>query len=302
MNANELGVSSPSMPCHLSSQWLIAKDGHRIQVDVSFDPDSCHSNIIILPIGVTAESLWPMIWQLRQWSSVYVIYSRFVLDVTIRMLTDEAIDASAHARDLISLMDHFALSRAGLFGYCTGALIAVRAAFLVGNRFSALVCCNGVFETSRRTVYEREFDDIIKSCVRRPRIASMVRDILVAKVDVNQEFYEYTTIALRDAETFYKYVMCLNAVYEEGLSGLGNPVNTPALLIASAEDNIASAQNSAVALAFLSQAELLILDGEDHYLPCRAGTPAIAAIDNFLRLQAINLLTESLSKKESAHG
>ncbi len=295
INSIELLLNDNEMPCHLSSQWLIAADGHRIRVDVCLDPDSSYANVIILPIGVTADPLLPMILQLRRWSSVYVIYSRFVLDGAMSSLTDEAIDASAHARDLITLMDHFALSRAGLFGYCTGALIAVRAALLLENRFSALVCCNGAFESSSRTAYEREFYDLVKSCAGRPRVASTVRDILAAKVDVNQEFYQYTSIALRDAETFYKYVMCVHAVYAEGLSGLRTTIDTPALLIASAEDKIASPQGSDLPLAFLSQAEQLILDGEDHYLPCRADTPALVAMDNFMRLQAEKPLIEALA-------
>ncbi len=295
INPVKLVLSDSEMPCHLSSEWLIAADSQRFQVDVCLNPESSYANVIVLPIGVTADPLLPMIRQLRRWSSVYVIYSRFVLDSATSTLTDEAIDASSHARDIITLMEHFALSRAGLLGYCTGALIAVRAALLLENRFSALVCCNGAFETSRRTDYEREFDDLIKSCAGRPRVASTVRDILAAKVDVNQEFYQHTSIALRDAETFYKYVMCVHAVYAEGLSGLCNSVDTPTLLIASAEDKIASPQSSDLPLAFLSQAEKLILDGEDHYLPCRPGTPALVTMDNFLRLQAEKPLTEAMA-------
>lgn len=98
----------------------------------------------------------------------------------------------------------------------------------------------------------------------------------------------HTSIAVRDDETFYKYVTCLQAMYAEGLAGIDRTLDTPALLIAGSADQIASPENSLAPRALLTRSELRILQGEDHYLPCRPNGEALGIIDEFLRTHLVS--------------
>lgn len=270
-------------PHGLSKTCFTSWDGSRLRVDVRYCADTSHAVVLLLPIGVAAHPLLPLISVLGNWATVYVLYSRFVLDPAITLDPDSRIDASAHSKDVTALAEHFDLSDFGIFGYCTGALIAFRSAFLLPEQAKAIVCCSGAFELSQRTEYERELVELVSACAGQRRTARAVRRVVSAKQDSSAEFHEHTSLALRDDETFYKYATCLQAMYDEGLSGIEGRIDTPALLIAGSRDEIVSPENSYLPRPYLANSELRILEGEDHYLPCRPGSRSLDIIDDFLR-------------------
>lgn len=257
-------------------------DGQCVQVETFTQGTGRAAVILLLPIGVTAASVAPLIGTLSAWCDVYALRSRFVLDEDIVLEESHRIDASAHERDVGALADAFDLARFAVLGYCTGGLVAVRAAFRFPDRVAALASCNGAFELSQRTQYERELVEVVAACAGRRRTARIVRKTLVAARRRRSEFDEHTNLPLRDDETFYKYATCLQAMYEEGLAGLEGRSAVPSLLIAGDADEIVSPQNSSVPLPLLADAVLRIEEGGDHYLPCRPGR-TIDDIDAFLR-------------------
>lgn len=278
-----IAVEDIPPPPGLSKVRFASWDGARIRADVHRRADSPHAIVLILPVGIASHPMAPLIERLGAWSSVYALYSRFVLDADVVLDAGRAIDASAHARDVVALTSHFGVERVGLVGYCTGALVAVRSGFLLQQRAAAIACCSGAFELSERTEYERDLVDLVAACAGQRRAARVVRRAVSAKQDARAEFHQHTSIPLRDDETFYKYATCLQEMYVEGMSGIAGVIDTPTLLVAGSDDQIVSPENSDVPRAHLSNSELRILAGEDHYLACRRNASAVGLIDDFLR-------------------
>lgn len=269
---------------------FIAPDGARLRVrDVGNVGQS--PVLLCLPVGIEPDALEELIDALSETFRVVVSQSRWIHDDSIPQLdASHALDLAAHAGDIEHIINALDLGPVHLVGYCCGGLIAVAAANQLGKRVRSLTLCNGAYVLrEEESEYEKAILDLARGYAHRPRLARViyptVQERITNVVGTNGIDGENRTrhfTQFRNPETFLKYIQAIRGIFlDEAFQGL-QPLQIPALAVSGACDTMTPPSQFDEVRHLLPLATHRVLDGEDHYMPCRAESEAIALIRNFL--------------------
>lgn len=291
----ELRILQPSVVCPPLARReyeLLAADGAKLRV---LEAGSGPVVLICLPVGIQYAPMEPVIEALAVDYNVLVAQTRWVSDDEVTELTPaHATNLSAHADDLVMIAHYFGVQRAHLIGYCSGALIALAAAGLLGPRAASLTVFNGAYALrSDGSDYEQEMQDLASRYAWRPKLASLIypaiqqRMAVVGGASVDGSDFTHHFTQLRDLPTFLKFVQNIRGVFiDSSLQDL-QPVSAPVLSLAGACDAMMPASQFDCIQHLVPYARHHVLATEDHYIPCRPQSQGIVLLREFLAKCAV---------------
>lgn len=273
---------------------LIAPDGARLRVS-DRGPRHRPAVVLCLPIGVEAFALQALVDALSLDFRVLVSQSRWVQDDSVAELeAHHSVSLAAHAADVVQIVNDLVPHEVHLIGYCSGALIALAAANQLGPRVRSLTCCNGAYVLREHgSDYETAVLDLAQRYAPRPGLARVIYPTVKASIQAQvgtegraDENRAPLLTQFRDETTFIKYIKAIRGIFiGNELAQLG-PLDLPVLALSGACDGMTPASQFDEVGHLLVNAEHHVLDGEDHYMPCRPQSEALGLIRSFLQRHA----------------
>jgi ornithine cyclodeaminase/alanine dehydrogenase-like protein (mu-crystallin family)/pimeloyl-ACP methyl ester carboxylesterase len=270
---------------------LIAPDGARLHVSDSGSPHRPVA-LLCLPVGVEAFALDALIAALSGQFRVLVSQSRWVQDDgVIELEAHHNVSLGAHAADVVQIIDDLQLHDVHLIGYCSGALIALAAADKLGARVRSLTFCNGAYVLREQgSDYESDVLELAQRYAPRPGLAKVIyptvkasiRDRVGTEGRADEDRSSLLT-QFRDETTFIKYIKAIRGIFlSDELSRIGH-TDIPVLAVSGGCDGMTPASQFDEVRHLLTNAVHHVLDGEDHYMPCRPQSEAMGLIRGFLQ-------------------
>jgi pimeloyl-ACP methyl ester carboxylesterase len=280
---------------------LVAPDGARLHISDS-GPRHRPAIVLCLPVGIESFALQALVDALSGDFRVLVSQSRWIQDDGVAELAaHHDVSLTAHAADVVQIVDDLGLREAHLMGYCSGCLVALAAAHQLGARARSLTCCNASYVLREEGGdYEAALLDLARRYAPRPGLARViyptVRASILEQVGTEGRADENRAPLMtqfRDEKTFIKYIQVVRSIFiGDELSRLGR-LHLPVLSVSGACDTLARPSQFDEVRHLFANPEHHVLEGEDHYMPCRRQSEAMGLIRNFLHRQALSPLTRS---------
>lgn len=153
-----------------------------------------------------------------------------------------AVDTEAQVADLISVMNHFELSRAHLMGICGGAVIALSAAAAHGNRVNSLSLWHGDYnlgDNDLRTPHQQNFEWLMETAANDRQEASDLQTMFLDQATLATTPEPIAHVALYpyvNPELFYRYARLNDALNKTELVSRLAKITVPTLVVAGDAD------------------------------------------------------------------
>ncbi len=198
-------------------------------------------------------------------------------------------DVDAHVRDLLAVLTENGIQQAHLIGWCTGALVALKAAYLAPERVRSLVLLNGSFSLSAahpRTPFERNMRLVMPRIASSRRTAELYyRTIYLptrngggseptdqAEVQIAQllmstdpDLIHLTSYPYDSVDTLHRYGRLITETLKEDLEGWIDGVRCPALVVSGERDATEHPAASRHVASRLDDALLEVYPEMDHF-------------------------------------
>ncbi len=151
-------------------------------------------------------------------------------------------DTEAQVADLISVMNHFELSRAHLMGICGGAVIALSAAAAHGNRVNSLSLWHGDYnlgDNDLRTPHQQNFEWLMETAANDRQEASDLQTMFLDQATLATTPEPIAHVALYpyvNPELFYRYARLNDALNKTELVSRLAKITVPTLVVAGDAD------------------------------------------------------------------
>lgn len=289
---------------------LIAPDGARLRVSDS-GPSLRPAVLLCLPVGIEPFALRALIEAVSIHCRVLVSQSRWVHDDGVPELeAHHSVSLAAHAADVVQIVSDLQLGEVHLIGYCSGALIALAAAHQLGSKVRSLTFCNGAYVLREDgSAYEADVLELAQRYAPRPGLARVIYPAVRASIRERvgtegraDEDRSPLLTQFRDEATFIKYIKAIRGIFlGEELARIGR-LNIPVLAVSGACDGMTPSSQFEEVRHLLSNAVHHVIDGEDHYMPCRPQSQALGLIRGFLQQHAAADAVEARRSKVASSG
>jgi ornithine cyclodeaminase/alanine dehydrogenase-like protein (mu-crystallin family)/pimeloyl-ACP methyl ester carboxylesterase len=270
---------------------LRAQDGAELRVH-SFGRASTSTVLLCLPVGILPGPVQPLIDALSVQHRVLVSQSRWVYDdATPELVGTHAVHLDTHAADVEQITRDLQTGPVHLIGYCCGALIALAAAGRLGSAVRSLTLCNGAYALRpEASTYEQDILELASRYAWRPRLARVIFPVVSRKVveaasgdTVDGASFAHHFTMFHDYACFLKYIQVIRGIFLESPLSALTPVSVPVLAVSGGRDHMTPSSQFDQIKQLCANATHVVLDEEDHYLPCRPGAPGIQRMVDFIR-------------------
>jgi nucleoside-diphosphate-sugar epimerase/pimeloyl-ACP methyl ester carboxylesterase len=293
-------------------QMLRASDGARLQTFAAGRRDA-PAVVLVNAYGMGPEIMVPLAERLAARHRVITWEAR---GLHASHPTDGAgaLGIARHVRDLQQILAHYAIERAHLVGFCTGADVALAFASALPARTASLTSLNGSLLRSgaAETRFQQQLRAVVSSASRSLEHARFYhqalygdggppgRDSGPARAEaqdrfarllgeVDPELLHLTSRPFLTPEALHRYALAMDAFFTAGgASWPERALGMPVLVITAAGDRITNPEASR-AFALRARAELIELEGADHFAHVRKPEVAEAiarSIASSLRLRS----------------
>ncbi|MEO3808391.1 alpha/beta hydrolase [Sphaerisporangium sp. B11E5] len=200
---------------------------------------------------------------------------------------DCAVDVTAQAADLFTVMDHYAVPRAHIVGLCGGAVIALAAAAGQPARISSLSLWHGAYEFGSGSPRTRFQNDLIELMTIAAHSRAAARSVQTAFCQValrttpaetaHLVLYPYT-----NPELFYRYCRLNGSIATTDVEPYLTKVEQPTLVVTSEDDETAHPQGSRQVAEGLPNGRLRVEPHGDHSSLFHADTTLMQVAVDFI--------------------
>jgi pimeloyl-ACP methyl ester carboxylesterase len=197
---------------------------------------------------------------------------------------DYAVDTTAQAADLFTVMDHYGVHDAHVVGLCGGAVIALAAAASEPGRISSLSLWHGAYEFasgSPRTKFQNDLIELMAIAAHSRAAARSVQATFcqVALTNTPAEVAHLVLYPYANPELFYRYCRLNGTLARTDVEQYLTKVKQPSLVVTSQDDETAHPQGSRQVAGVLQNARLRVEPHGDHSTLFHAGALMRMAAD-----------------------
>ena len=255
---------------------LESHDGVVLRVYRSLPAPDKPPLLIVLPATTTVALIGAAVERLARSFNVITWETRLVLDPTAVADETAAMSLRANVGDLERVFRSFALSRAYLIGYCTGAPVALHAAAAHPGWFRKLALVAGSYFLQpgecELTQHERDILKIMPHIAAGEKNAAALSKTFVYLRDTGK--LQGDAFALETYRPFYtgrslhRLGLLVDDLIRNPIHAVAREVALPVLVAAGEDDAQTHCASSVLLETELPDAELYLDDG-DHYAFCR---------------------------------
>lgn len=194
----------------------------------------------------------------------------------------------AQAQDLVSVLEHFGVTGAGLVALCGGAVTALAAAAARPDLVASLSVWHADFLVRRpdcRTQHQVNLAGVLELGEQDPPAAASVRDILLRAMadSVPRDLAHLVLYPYANAELLFRYCRINGAIMSVFADDLASDVKQPVLVVTSQDDETAHPGACAAVAELLPRGELAVRPHGDHISLFRGSPELLALALEFLR-------------------
>ncbi|WP_428262693.1 alpha/beta fold hydrolase [Haliangium sp.] len=189
-----------------------------------------------------------------------------------------------HARDLASVLDHFAVTRAWCVGWCAGAQVVVRFASSFPERVRAAVLLSGAYALPASEVapteFQRKLGVVLAACSRGPTFARTYSQLMCKGLDepgqgastglltsADPRLLPMTSAPFRSAEALYRYGCAGVQMAKAPAHAWAEEMRAPTLVMTGDDDPVTNPAASREMARRIPGAAFELVPGGDHFLP-----------------------------------
>lgn len=264
---------------------VTAADGIELCVS-TFGDESKPALVLANAYGMPSDFMFPLAKRLSDQYRVITWDSRWVPAIT-HEFDIEKCHSLTHARDLISILDHFEIASAPVVGWSSGAQVSLRAMAEFPQRLQCSVLLNGgVSIPLSSEIQITEFEKNIRSLF--PKIASSYRfaqkycDLIYGAhattgdgedrkmistiLTSTDPFLLYmTSVPFRTPESLFRYASMMNGLFNERDDAWTSSVPHPVLVHVGGKDLVTHPDVGRFLVKGLKHGELSLDEDGDHF-------------------------------------
>jgi len=255
---------------------------------------SCGSGMPGVPIllanavGMPAAFWTPLATRLATQHPVITWETRGVPSFTSNF-SESACDIDAHVRDLLAVMAAYDVNEAHVFGWCTGALVALKIAATAPERVRSLVLLNGSYSLhgdQPRTQFERNMRVVMPKIASSRRTAELYYrtiylptrnaeslahadevelQITQLLMSTDPDLIHLTSFPYDNVDTLHRYGRLITETLKEEVGTFIQNVHCPAFVVSGEQDVTEHPDASRYIASQLSDATLRIYPEMDHF-------------------------------------
>jgi pimeloyl-ACP methyl ester carboxylesterase len=238
---------------------------------------------LIVPIALPAGMLAETIRELSKTFFVVTWEARCCL-TSDPFDTDTRVDVDVQGDDLLLILEHHELRRVHVIGWCTGAIVALKAAHRYPDVIGSLTLAMGTFGFTDSdgivlSQYQIEINTFMPRVAADRRAAAVLHRLVFENVafmeTMQNEWSQWTRVGFSDPETLFRFANSAIRILDEDVRSFAGDVQTPTLVITSKGDRFAHPEHSRRVAGMLPRATLFEDDEGDHY---SIAVPASASV------------------------
>lgn len=178
-------------------------------------------------------------------------------------------DASAQAKDLFAVMDHYGVKAGHVMGLCGGAVIALMAAHYSSERVSSLSLWYGDFElgsAAPKTMYQQNLKEVMLMSGSGRSAASATHDLFCSAMikNVRADLAHLIIFPYATPELLFRYGKLNGSIMSTNVEPLLETTAQRTLVVTSRDDNSAHPAGSRHVASLLRHAVLHVRPRGDH--------------------------------------
>jgi pimeloyl-ACP methyl ester carboxylesterase len=250
------------------------------------------SLLIALPFGVPAEVAYAAFERFGPRFNVITWESRYVLNTDQEFTGDEQMAPVEHVGDMLALLRALEIESCTLIGYCSGAGISLVAASRYPNVFKDLILVNGEYQLFRRghvaTDYQKSIDSFLPVVAGGRKqagfIFSKMAEISQAKKQgtVQTELDKQINLPFSKEEYLFRYAKNYMAYRDFDALEMAKEIRQRTFVLTGRKDEHSNMENSEAVGQTIAGSTKYVDDNGDHYEFCRAGSPTLDRIAEYL--------------------
>jgi 3-oxoadipate enol-lactonase len=247
-------------------------DGQNLRTYASGSKDN-PAIALIVPIAVPARMLAETIRELSNRFFVVTWEARCCLTAD-PFDTDTRVDVDVQADDLMSILEHHRLGQAHVIGWCTGAMMALKAAYRYPGAIASLTLAMGTYgftdaDAIALSQYQIEINTFMPRVAADRRAAAVLHQLVFQNQafmeTMQNEWSQWTRVGFSDPEKLFRFANSAIRILDEDVASFAGEVKTPTLVITSEADRYAHPEHSRRVARMLPHAALFEDDDGDHY-------------------------------------
>lgn len=250
------------------------------------------SILVALPFGVPADVAKAAFEHFGPRFNVITWESRFVLNTDQDFTGEEQMAPVEHVGDMLALLRALGIESCTLIGYCSGAGISLVAASRYPNVFTDLILVNGEYQLFRRghvaTDYQKSIDTFLPVVATGRKQASFIfskmAEISQVKKQgtVQTELDKQINLPFSKEEYLFRYAKNYMAYREFNALEIAKEIRQRTFVLTGRKDEHSNMENSEAVGRTIAGSTQYVDDNGDHYEFCRAGSPTLERIAEYL--------------------
>lgn len=240
--------------------------------------------VLIIPFGLELELARTFFEHFAHKYQVLCWEARLILADKSRAVQKHELSVENHVSDLIQIMSDRNIDKASLVGFCSGAGIALAAVNQYSNRFKQLILSNGEYTLLNDNACTTQFGSDIDKLLPMAAESEDTANFILSRIPLKQQENIPNGVHMPFSQThfFWRYAINYLAYRQTEFVELAKQVEHRTMLIAGEKDqqtNVASTQRIK---ELITNSEIRVLTGEDHYGILRPGSSTLQCIEHFL--------------------
>lgn len=265
-------------------EYVHSWDGEKLCVH-SIGDKQLPPLILANAYGMPVDFLIPLAKRLMNNFHVITWDSRWVPSLT-HEFDKEQCDSLTHAKDLISILDHYDIADCPIVGWSSGVQVCLRTMAEFGKRISCAILLNGgislkLDEGCGITEYEENIRSLLPKISKNKRMAQLYCDLIYGsnhqlKADdenaigtiltsTDPHLLYMTSMPFRTPEALYRYANMMSLMFAESDDAHTSTIDTPVLVYGGMKDKITHPDVARQLAQQLKNGSLHISDDSDHF-------------------------------------
>ncbi len=259
-------------------------DGEKLCVHSIGDP-SLPPLVLANAYGMPVDFLIPLAKRLMNNFNVITWDSRWVPSLT-HEFDIEKCHSLTHAKDLISILDHYNIPQCPIVGWSSGVQVCLRTMSEFSERISCATLLNGgislkLGESAGITEYEENIRSLLPKIGKNKRMAQLYCDLIYGSnsqlksddenaigtilTSTDPHLLYMTSMPFRTPEALYRYANMMALMFAESDDAYTNSIETPVLVYGGMKDKITHPDVARHLADNLKNGSLHISDDSDHF-------------------------------------